>query len=103
VDAGAFGFFDFQPRFARVDQATGVERFRSVPSRNSVSAKDSEPTLQGHPRTASFGLRKKFALTQPVNHNGRRAAIPEECKISQNCEIAPMQITLYPRARCWSL
>jgi hypothetical protein len=61
-----------------------------------VSAKDSEPTLQGHPGTPSAG-RQKSAFTQPVNYNGRRAVIPEECKITQKSQIALVEIMLHPR------
>jgi len=50
---------------------------------------------------ASAGPRQKPAFAEPVNDNGRGIAIPEECEISQNSQIAPTQIALRPRARWW--
>ena len=78
----------------RLGRASGVKRFCSVPSRNSVSAKDSDPTLQGHPWAASRGLRQKSAFAQPINYSGRRVVIPEECKITQNSQIAHVEMKL---------
>ena len=68
------------------------------PLRKSVSAKESGPTLQGHSGAASLGLRQKSAFAQPTNYSGRGTAIPEECKISQKSQIAPVQIAPHPRA-----
>jgi hypothetical protein len=64
-----------------------------------MSEKDSDPTLQGHPGAPSHSFRQKSAFAQPSNNSGRGAAIPEECKISQNSQIAPLQIALNPGAR----
>jgi hypothetical protein len=100
VAAGAFGFLIFSHAFDGPDLygasslsiispkdscAVGGIRLRprrsvSVPSRNRVSAKDSDPTLRGHPRTPSPSLRQKSAFAQPINYNRRRVAIPEERK-----------------------
>jgi len=77
------------------------QAFLFDPSRNSVSAKDSNPTLRGHSRAPSPGLRQKSAFAQAVNYNGRRVAILEKCKISQKTQIAPLQIALHPRAGKW--
>jgi hypothetical protein len=35
---------------------------------------------------------------QPTNYSGRGTAIPEECKISQKSQIAPVQIAPHPGA-----
>jgi hypothetical protein len=37
-------------------------------------------------------------FAQPINYNGRRVAIPEESKITQDSQIAPLQIALHPAA-----
>ena len=66
--------------------------------RRSAPEKDNDPTLQGHPGAASLGFRQKSAFAQPINYNRRGAAIPEECKISQKTQIAPLQIALQPGA-----
>jgi hypothetical protein len=76
---------------------SGIKR-PFVPLRNSASAKHSNPTLQGDPGMPSPGPREKSAFAQPINYNGRRAFIPEECKTTQNSQIAPMEITLHPGA-----
>jgi hypothetical protein len=65
-----------------------------------TSEKDSDPTLQGHPRAPSLGLCQKSAFAQPINYRGRGTAIPEECEILQKTQIAPLQIALHPRACC---
>jgi len=67
----------------------GVKRFYSVLSRNSVSAKDSEPTLQRHPFAPAGSNRHQSMIAQPINYNGRRIAIPEECEIPQKTQVAP--------------
>jgi len=64
-----------------------------------VPEQDSDPTFQGQVRLSSVGLRQKPALAQPVNNNGRRMVILEECKMTQLSQIAPMKITLQPRAQ----
>jgi hypothetical protein len=66
-------------------------------SRKSPSEKDSHPTLDSH-TGATSGLRQKSAFAQPINYNGRRVVIPEECKITQNPQVTYTQIPLYPRA-----
>jgi hypothetical protein len=76
-----------------------AEGFCLDSSRDTVSAKNSKPTLQGHPRAASSGFRQKSAFAQPINYNGRRVVIPEERKITQNSQITDVQITLHPRTR----
>jgi len=81
----------------------GVELFFCGPSRKGTSQKDGDPALQGHPPAPSLGLRQKSAFAQPINYSGRRAAIPEECEIPQKSQVAPLQITLHPRTRFWSL
>jgi len=48
-----------------------------------MSQENSHPTLQGHPGAPSRGLCQKSAFANPIDDSGRRAAIPEECKISQ--------------------
>jgi hypothetical protein len=72
--------------------------FGSVPSRNSLSEKDSDPALRGQPAAPAGGLRQKSALAQPINHSGRGSVIPEECKIIQSSQITHMQIPLNPGA-----
>jgi hypothetical protein len=75
----------------------GGKRFCSVPSRNRLSEKDSDPTLQGHAGAPSFGPREKSALAQATDYKGRWT-ITLERKINQNSQIAHMQITLQPGA-----
>jgi hypothetical protein len=41
---------------------SSVRRFCSIPPCNSMSERDSDPTLQGHPGASSFGLRQKSAF-----------------------------------------
>jgi len=60
----------------------GVKRFCSAPSRNSLSEKDSDPTLQLYPSAHAGGLRHKSAFAQPINYSGSGTAIPEQCEIS---------------------
>jgi len=74
-----------------------MSKFVSLPSRNRLSEKDSGPTLQGHAGAPSFGRRQKSALAQAIDYKGRWAIVPE-CKITQNSQIAHMQITLHPGA-----
>jgi hypothetical protein len=74
---------------------SGVNRSIRSP-RKSAPKKDSDPTLRGHPRAPSPGLREKSAFPQPINYNGRRVAISEESKITQDSQIAPLQIALHP-------
>jgi len=64
-----------------------------------MSEKDSDPTIQGYPPAPSRGLRQKSAFAQPINYSGRGTVIPEECKITQNSQIAHVQIPLHPGAR----
>jgi len=63
-----------------------------------MSEKDSDPTLKGHARTPSGGFREKSAFAQPITYCGRGTAIPEECKINQKSQVAPLQIPLHPGA-----
>ena len=67
-------------------------------SRRSMTEKNSDPTAQGHPVAASIGLHKKSAITKPLSVNGSGVVNPAECEMTQNPQIAPVQITLYPRA-----
>jgi hypothetical protein len=73
----------------------GVKR-PFVPLRNSASAEHSNPTFHGHPGAPALGLRQKPAFAQPINYNGRRVAISEECKTAQSSQIANVQIALHP-------
>jgi hypothetical protein len=41
--------------------------FYPIPSRKSMSEKDSNPTLQCHPGAAPAGLHKKSTITKPFN------------------------------------
>jgi hypothetical protein len=79
---------------------SGVKRFCSVPPRKSVSEKSSDPTLQGHPTAAPIGgLHQKSAFAQPFNRTGMGARSPAECDITQNSQIAHVEITLHPATR----
>ena len=81
---------------------SGVKRFCSIPSRNSRSEKNSDPTLQSHPTEGPVaGLHEKSSFVQPFDWIGRGSAA--ECDVTQNSQIAPLQITLHPRTRFWSL
>ena len=73
---GASSFFETMPsrptrgskQFVAVkllrdaDPNSGVKRFCSAPSRNSLSEKDSDPTLQRYPSAHAGGLRHKSAF-----------------------------------------
>jgi hypothetical protein len=50
-------------------------------SGKSFSEKDSDPTLQRHPAATTAGNRHKSTVAEPINDNGRRATISEECEI----------------------
>jgi hypothetical protein len=76
----------------------------SVPSCKGMSENDSGPTLQGHPGAPSLSLRQKSTFAQAINYSGRRACIPEECKIIQSSQITHEQVPLQPGAhRRWPL
>jgi hypothetical protein len=45
---------------------SGVKRFCSAPSRNSLSEKDSDPTLQRYPSAHAGGLRHKSAFAHQL-------------------------------------
>jgi hypothetical protein len=60
---------------------SGVKRFCSIPSRNSMSEKNSDPTLQSRAGAHADGLRHKSASAQPINYSGSGTAIPEQCEI----------------------
>jgi hypothetical protein len=65
-----------------------------------MSEKDSDPTLQGHPAAKpTGGLHQKSALAQPFNRTEMGADSPAECDITQNSQIAHVQIPLHPGAR----
>jgi hypothetical protein len=61
---------------------TVVQTLSSVPSRNSLSEKDSDPTLQGDARAHADGLRHKSAFAEPINYSGSGTAISEQCEIT---------------------
>jgi hypothetical protein len=92
-----------QCRLDTLLNVSGVKRFPWVPSRKSVSEKGSDPILQGHPTAKPIsGLHQKSALAQPVNRIGRGAGSPAECDITQNSQIAHVEIhappTMWPKA-----
>ena len=68
-------------------------------SRRSISETDSDPTLQGHPAAGPpGGPHQKSALAQPLNRTEREADSRAECDITQNSQIAHVEITLHPGA-----
>jgi hypothetical protein len=94
-----FGFVLPKSYFGRIIflseiEPYGLDRYLS----QTCFARFSDPTLQGHSGGPSRGLRQKSAFARPVNCNGRRAAIPEECEIFQETQIARLQIPLHPGA-----
>jgi hypothetical protein len=52
--------------------------------------KESNPTLHGHPLASEASNRHQSLIAQPINHNGRRIAIPEEREIAQKTQIAAL-------------
>src|SRR5262249_52974497 len=57
--------------------------------RKSISEKDSDPTLQGHPAARrTGGLHEKSAFAQPFNLIEPGADSPAECDITQTSQIA---------------
>src|SRR5215510_5520410 len=57
--------------------------------RKSISEKDSDPTLQGHPAAwRTGGLHEKSAFAQPFNLIETGADSPAECDITQTSQMA---------------
>jgi hypothetical protein len=87
-------------------EATGIrafKRFCSAFAQKFVGERIAIQPLrvtQGLPRP---GLRQKSAFAQPINYSGSGTAIPEECKISQKSQVAPVQIAPHPGAHQWWL
>ena len=73
----------------RRNKAMTMAPFRgSAATQVSRVSKDSELTLQRHPFAPAGSNRHQSMIAQPINYNGRRIAIPEECEILQKTQIA---------------